>query len=404
MIGASFAPACHQRRSGGPASRIDGSTGPMNILLTSHAFLPQLGGIEFVSATLAREFAAAGHHVRVITHTPNEAEDALPYEVYRRPSAMQTARLLRWCDVHLQSNISLRYLWPALLLRTPSLVTYHTWLQRPDGSVAWQDRAKRLATRWATRNLAVSAAVAASLPGRVGVIRNPYDDQTFKPQPQPEPLGDLVFLGRLVDDKGVDLLVDAMALLHSRGIRPTLSIVGTGPEEAALRQRVDGLGLHQSIAFLGKRSGPALARTLAGHRVLVVPSRWQEPFGVVALEGLACGLRVVASDVGGLPEAVGKCGRLFKPGSAESLADMLEQELQGRATPPSTQALDPAVEAHLKPYRAASVAAEYLAHLSAIRKRRAPRDAGDELTMTFNDSITPRGEHLHSGSKRETSA
>lgn len=403
MIGASFVPPCREGRHGSPTSRADGSTGPMNILLTSHAFLPQLGGIEFVSATLAREFVAAGHHVRVITHTPADEEDALPYEVYRRPSARQTARLLQWCDVHLQSNISLRYLWPALLLRTPSLVTYHTWLQRPDGSVAWQDRVKRLATHWVTRNLAVSRAVAASLPGRVGVIRNPYDDQTFKPQPQRVTLGDLVFLGRLVDDKGVDLLIDALAVLGVRGIRPTLSIVGTGPEEAALRDRADRLGLTDAVAFLGKRSGPALARTLAAHRVLVVPSRWQEPFGVVVLEGLACGLRVVASDVGGLPEAVGRCGQLFRPGSAESLADILEKELRGCATP-STDALEPTVDAHLKPYRASSVAAEYLAHLSAIRKRRAPRDAGDELTMTFNDSTTPRGDHLHSGSKRETSA
>ncbi|MBS0430341.1 MAG: glycosyltransferase family 4 protein [Proteobacteria bacterium] len=375
----------------------------MNILLTSHAFLPQLGGIEFVSATLAREFVAAGHHVRVITHTPADGEDALPYEVYRRPNARQTARLLQWCDVHLQSNISLRYLWPAVLLRTPSLVTYHTWLQRPDGTVAWQDRVKRLAMHWVTKNLAVSGAVAASLPGRVGVIRNPYDDQTFKPQPQRTPLGDLVFLGRLVDDKGVDLLVDAMAVLHARGIRPTLSIVGSGPEEAALRDQADRLGLAESIAFLGKRSGPALARTLAAHRVLVVPSRWQEPFGVVVLEGLACGLRVVASDIGGLPEAVGACGRLFRPGSAESLADMLEKELQRRAEP-SAEALDSAVDLHLTPYRASSVAAEYLEHLSTIRKRQTSRAVHDELAMTFDDSFSSRGEHQQGSQKRETSA
>lgn len=371
MIEASIAAPGRPGRHGNPASRLEESAGPMNILLTSHAFLPQLGGIEFVSATLAREFAAAGHHVRVITHTPADGKDALPYEVFRRPSARQMARLLQWCDVHLQSNISLRYLWLALLMRTPSLVTYHTWLQRPDGKLAWQDRVKRLATRWVTRNLAVSDAVAASLPGRVGVIRNPYDDQTFKPQQHRAPSADLVFLGRLVNDKGADMLIDALAVLRSRGVIATLSIVGSGPEEASLRDQAKRLGLAESIAFLGKRSGPALARTLAAHRVLVVPSRWQEPFGVVVLEGLACGLRVVASGVGGLPEAVGTCGQLFRPGRIESLADMLEKELQ-RGTGPSAEALDPSVEAHLKPYRARSVAAEYLAHLDAIRKRRNP--------------------------------
>lgn len=338
----------------------------MNILLTSHAFLPQLGGIEFVSATLAREFVAAGHHVRVITHTPADGDEALPYEVYRRPGAWQVARLLRWCDVHLQSNISLRYLWPALLLRTPTLVTYHTWLQRPDGSIGWQDRLKRLAARWVTANLAVSRALAASLPGHVGVVRNPYDDQTFAPQPAPRSrAADFVFLGRLVGDKGVDLLIDAMAALHSRGVRASLSIIGTGPEEASLRAQVNRLGLAEAITFLGRRSGRELARTLASHRVLVVPSRWQEPFGVVVLEGLACGLRVVASDVGGLPEAVGRCGWMFRSGDVGSLCDTLESALLSPQAVAGRLSDD--VQAHLHPYRAATVAHEYLGHLAALR-------------------------------------
>lgn len=400
MIGASFAPACRPSHAGQVAVRTEAADAPMRILLTSHAFLPQLGGIEFVSATLAREFVAAGHEVRVVTHTLADGEDTLPYEVYRRPGARRMAQLLRWCDVHLQSNISLRYLWPALLMRTPTLATYHTWLQRPDGSMGWQDHVKRLAMRTVTANLAVSRALAASLPGRVGVVRNPYDDQTFQHQPRTAPLADLVFLGRLVSDKGVDLLIDALAILRERGLRPTLSVIGAGPEEAALHEQVDRLGLADSVAFLGKRSGPALARTLAAHRVLVVPSRWQEPFGVVALEGLACGLRVVASDVGGLPEAVSGCGQLFTPGSAQSLADQLEAELKRPV--PTDDAPDPAVQTHLTPYRAASVAAEYLAHLSAIRKQRACAPVHDEQTMTFDDAITPRGEPAQPRPDRES--
>jgi len=402
VIGTSLVPPGRPACFGEPAAQADRAVGPMKILLTSHAFLPLLGGIEFVSATLAREFVAAGHEVRVVTHTPADREDGLPYDVYRRPDARQMSALLRWCDVHLQSNISLRYLWMAVLLRTPTLVTYHTWLRRPDNSMGWQDHVKRLATRAATANLAVSRALAASLPGRIGVVRNPYDDQTFRPQPRTAPVADLVFLGRLVGDKGVDLLIDALGILRERGLRPTLSVIGAGPEEAALREQAARLGLADSVAFLGKLSGPALARTLSAHRVLVVPSRWQEPFGVVALEGLACGLRVVASNVGGLPEAVGSCGQLFVPGSAQSLADRLDAELSRPALP--QDAPDPAVQAHLAPYRAASVAAEYLAHLSAIRKRRAPAAPHDEQTMTLEDAIVHRGESPPPGPGKERSA
>ena len=83
------------------------------------------------------------------------------------------------------------------------------------------------------------------------------------------------------------------------------------------------------------------------------------------------------------------------------MADALEAELQASSAP--NGALDPAVQAHLAPYRAASVAAEYLAHLSAIRKRRACAMARDEQTMTFDDSLALH-EHLRSGHNKETSA
>ena len=114
------------------------------------------------------------------------------------------------------------------------------------------------------------------------------------------------------------------------------------------------------VTFTGPKRGEELARLMNAHRVLVVPSRWAEPFGIVALEGAASGCTVVASDGGGLPEAVGPCGGVCASGDAESLAQAIE----------TVTAPDPAaVAAHLARHRAGAVVAAYEAVLRLLVHR-----------------------------------
>ena len=71
---------------------------------------------------------------------------------------------------------------------------------------------------------------------------------------------DLVALGRLVSDKGFDLLLDALALLAKEGCRPKLTIIGDGPEKEALIRQANALHVAEQITFLGSKTGPELAR------------------------------------------------------------------------------------------------------------------------------------------------
>lgn len=337
----------------------------MRILISSHFFAPSVGGIEQVSGILAEEFVALGHEVRVVTQTPAAGEPAgQPFQVFRRPARGALFGLIRWCDVYFQSNISLATLWPAWLLRRPVVVTYHTWLTRPDGRVGWQDRLKRLVARFITLNLGVSRAVATSVSPRCEIIANPYRDDLFTVDPTITRDRELVFLGRLVSDKGADLLLNALAQLKAAGTTPTLTLIGTGPDEAALRAQVEKLGLAAQVSFLGKRTGPDLVRELNRHRIIVIPSRWSEPFGLVALEGLACGLVPLGSDDGGLVDAIGPCGVLFTRGSAEDLAAKL-RDLIGQAE--RCSALLARAPAHLARHGRRAVAAEYLRHFEEAR-------------------------------------
>jgi glycosyltransferase involved in cell wall biosynthesis len=303
----------------------------MKLLFYSPAFLPLVGGLEINTANLAGELARLGHEVAVATLTPAGRPDDLPFRVVRNPSPHALMRLVRWCDVFTQQNISLRGLWPLLLVRRPWVVSHHSWYCRSDGRIAWQDRLKRRLLRHAAGSIAVSRAVAEDLETPSVVIPNPYRDDLFHLLPEVDRSRDLLFVGRLVSDKGIDLLLDALALLADRGLHPHLTVVGEGPELPALTAQADRLGLAGRVSFAGTRMEEELVRTLNEHRILVIPSRYNEPFGIVALEGIACGCVVVGSEGGGLKEAIGPCGFTFRNGDTAGLADRLEHALRNGA-------------------------------------------------------------------------
>jgi glycosyltransferase involved in cell wall biosynthesis len=328
----------------------------MRILFSSYAFRPSVGGIETVSEILAGQFAAIGHEVRLITETPGENRPEGAYRVIRRPSFPELFALLRWSDVFFQNNISLRSLLPALLMRKRSFVVHQTWIRDKSGRIRWRDRIK-YALLGGVTNVAISHAVAEGLGAPASIVGNPYDEKIFRVLPNVARDKTLVFLGRLVSDKGVDVLLEAMRLLRDDGLTPDLTIVGSGPEEEKLRRLAAESRLDSQLTFAGEKSGTALVELLNRHRILVAPSRWAEPFGIVALEGIACGCAVVGSRDGGLKEAIGPCGVTFENGSAPGLALALRKLLN-----------EPEIEAyfhreakgHLAGFTSEQVAAAYL--------------------------------------------
>jgi glycosyltransferase involved in cell wall biosynthesis len=328
----------------------------MKIFLTSLLFAPSLGGIETVSMVLAREFIAAGHDVRVATFTPDPAGTDFGFEVVRGPTFAQLHERAKWCDIYYQNNISLPLARPLLLVRRPWVVTHQTWIPVPCGLAGINHRMKRLALRFA-HGVSISRAVAESMPVKSVVIPNPYDTSVFYPRENIAREGDIVAAGRLVSDKGFDLLLEALARLAAAGLRPRLSIIGDGPERDPLQRQVKALGLGEQVWFLGAMQGPALAEELHRHRIAVVPSRWKEPFGIVALEAIACGCVVVGSRDGGLPDAIGPCGITYPNGDAPALAEALSGLLKN---PALLLKYREHAQAHLHGHRPAVVAGLYL--------------------------------------------
>jgi len=299
----------------------------MNILFCSVPFRPSIGGIETVSALLAEQLERAGHRVRVVTLTAGPADDPAPFEVVRRPGPSRLFALVRWSDLVFHNNVSLRLAWPLLVLSRPWVVAHHTWI----ASSGIRAGLKRLALRRA-RNVAVSKAIANALPVPCTVVPNPYADDTFRPVSTVPRDRELVFVGRLVSDKGASVLMDALGRLTRRGRRVGLTVIGKGPEEAPLRRLAESLDVATQVRFVGSLVGEELVRSLNAHRVLVVPSLWEEPFGMVALEALACGCVPLVARSGGLPEAIGTCGVVVPKGDPEALADAIAHLLDDKPT------------------------------------------------------------------------
>lgn len=328
----------------------------LKILLSSHRFAPDIGGIETSSATLANEFQRLGHEVRVITKTSRPDSVDWPFPVIRAPGAAALLKHVGWCDLFFQNNISLQNLWAAFLLQRPWVVAHQTWFSPAGEAPGWRPHLIRFLLRFGT-NVAISRSVADHIGVGCQIIGNPYSENLFHPRPDVSRDRDLVFLGRLVSDKGADTLLGALKELTKHALHPRLTIIGTGPEEKSLRTLTAELGLEKQVIFAGPQTDEPLVRLLNAHRIMVVPSRWAEPFGIVALEGIACGCVVVGSADGGLSEAIGPCGVCFPNGDTPALAAALRRLLTEEGLIAQLRA---GAQGHLARHTARAVAAAYL--------------------------------------------
>ena len=336
-------------------------TDGLRILIYSRPFFPSIGGVEAMALMLAEELTSLGHRVTLVTETASPDEDRFAFDVVRKPSAWRLLRVSRSSDVILHMNLSLRGAWVLPLVRARWVVAHGAQYRREGGRRLLRDHLKVWVGSRAL-NIACSRAILDDLPAGSVVIENAYDDRVF------EELGlardrDILFVGRLVHGKGADLLLQALGLLGARGLRPTVTIVGDGPESDALERAAIASGLGSQVAFLGARRGTELRDVMNRHRVLAVPSR-VEAFGIVALEGLACGCAVVVSGVGGLPEAVGPCGIQFASDDAPALAQALLVALDSGPAPRAARS------AHLARFSRKAVATRYIRAIQEFLARR----------------------------------
>lgn len=337
----------------------------MKICLYTETALPLVGGQELVVDTLAREFLVLGHEVVVLAaqhrgRVPNRDHE-LPYKAVRHPRFISTHRFLSWYKRYLER---LRKKFPFDVLHchsvqpagyvaasstklrdVPLVITSHwgditpasprlakpgaldrckTAMQRADAVVAISE-----ASAQRVRELGAAAS-------QVVWIRNGVHLSRFaEPAQRPakidqalEPRRYLLFLGRVVHQKGVDLLLRAFQRLP-RELAVRLVIAGDGIELRATRELADRLGIGDRTWFAGRVDGDCKTWLLQNALATVVPSRGSEGCPLVALESFAAGRPLVASRIPGLEDLVipGRTGFLVRPESVPSLAEALRDTI-----------------------------------------------------------------------------
>jgi glycosyltransferase involved in cell wall biosynthesis len=185
------------------------------------------------------------------------------------------------------------------------------------------------AARGADKILCISRKVAREaekvVGGRIEAMGGAVDERLFNTQGASEQRdGSLVYFGRLVTEKGLWPLLEAFA---SQDSATELKIIGEGPLHDDLLRHVAAGRLRDRVRLFGFADSNRLASILKQCSVAVVPSLWEEPLGLVVLEAMACGLPVLASNVGGIPELIchGENGLLLPPGDASAWAAAIKQ-------------------------------------------------------------------------------
>ena len=329
----------------------------MQIVLVTALYPPILGGAELQAQTLARELHSLGARVTVLTRdypgtSAQETDHGI--EVVRGLSGLalgplwgltymwSTYRWLRrtaarWDLIHAQqiglhASPSLRV---ARALKRPCLLRCSSHGIGGDLAELRARRFGRLLVeqlRLASRVVALTPAGAAEVmshripPERVRIIPNGVDLRRFGPQEWPaardtDPLR-LLFVGRLSREKGLDLLLQALKQAGAAGFE--LRVVGTGPEERALRAQVEALGLSKTVLLAGPSTD-----VLSHYRwseLVVVPSRFEGMPNVV-LEAMACGRPVLGTRVNGTADLVteGRNGWLVEKENPGQLAAELQR-------------------------------------------------------------------------------
>lgn len=334
----------------------------MKILVYSSVFYPAIGGIENHTLFLVREFVKAGHQVKVVTEQIQDPSKPLEnIEVVHASNKWRQLQLFFWSDLVYMPNITLKGVW--LFVFNP----FKKWvISHNDFHLMYfndlKTKFKNFLIKRADGNIAVSNSVAKFLKIPSKVIYNCYNDELFKLYPDEKREFDFVFVGRLVSQKGCELLIDACADLQGPF---TLNIIGDGFEMEKLQSKVKAMNLQNSVHFLGFKQNEELARHLNKHKTMIVPSLDVEGFGIVALEGMACGCHMIVSNAGGLEEAVGNHGDVFPMGDKQALKKLLQKRLEQN----SIDTMNADKSAYLADHSRSAVASKYLDYFEQITSK-----------------------------------
>src|ERR1700675_2252972 len=309
----------------------------MNLLIYSHYFAPSVGGVESIVQSLAggvaelrtlngdREF-----NVTLVTETPAGGCDdtKFPFRVVRHPGVIRLWQLVRASDVIHAAGPAFLPMFAAWLSRKRLVVEHHGYqatcpnglfVHQPDRAICpghfqagrygecFQCLRSEFSSGWtatkllalifprhclaraATANIAVTNHVdnRQQLPHTKVIYHGIEDSLPIPHRSTPSQKLCIAYVGRLVPEKGIPVLLEAAKILHAEGHDFKIRIIGDGSERPKLEELIQREKLEAFCSIPGFLTGDAFARALQHVRVVVMPSTWEETAGLSAIEQLA---------------------------------------------------------------------------------------------------------------------
>lgn len=351
----------------------------LRILIYCQDFLPSVGGVQTSVNLLAKGLTerspatlGAGPPkmiVTVATQTPSNGlnDSDFAFRVVRRPSLWTLVRLIWHADVIHLAGPCLLPMAVASIIAKPAVVEHHGYQAVCPNGLLFREPSRAIcpgyfiqkkyrsclkcssetmgfsgAIRslvlmfpryWLSRKMGANVTITDHVAKRINLpnMRTIYygiespNASTTPAKPDSSETIQIAYVGRLVPEKGLPLLLGAAKRLSDRGVEFQLTFVGDGPERVKLENMSRSLFLEDRVRFTGDLRGADLDRVVSGIGVVVMPSVWEETAGLSAIEHMMRGRVVVAADIGGLAEVVGESGLKFVPGDEKALTDCLER-------------------------------------------------------------------------------
>ena len=354
--------------------------GNLKVLIYGEYFLPVVGGVQTSMNLLAKglvELSAKQEkngdpgQIEVTVATMATAENiddsAFPYRVVRRPGFWRLAKLIREADVVHVAGPCLLPMAIAWLTHKPLVVEHHGYQAICPNGLLFRAPSRKVCPgyfeqnqygkcvrcasetmglasgvrsvlltfprRWLSKqvdtNITISDHVATrlKLPRSRTIYYGIEESSSISSEASATPSRplEIAYVGRLVVEKGPEILLHAAKLFAGPRNGLKLVFIGDGPERRRLEELAGNLQLKEVVRFTGDLRGFDLDRAVNNVGVVVMPSLCEETAGLSAIEQMMRGRVVIAADIGGLSEVVGDAGLKFAPGDSQALATCIER-------------------------------------------------------------------------------
>ncbi|HLB99991.1 MAG TPA: glycosyltransferase family 4 protein [Candidatus Bathyarchaeia archaeon] len=339
------------------------------LCIITHTFLPHVGGIERVVYEQGKRLMQRGFDVTVLTSRMHTAKSyvidgirvrcydslnaafglGIPYPVPQINSFKTFLKCVNASDlVHVHGHPYLSSLYAAKLAKfyeKPVVLTQHnTFIAYAGGfwdHVEWLNDAAvgKQVLKNADRIITVSTATKRYVlslgadPARMSVLHNGVDVDRFKPlktlrEEKRRKLGIptkatvILTVRRLVYKNGIDTLIETATTAIKQNPNLIFLVVGTGPDQTQIQTQAKQLGISRNFRLMGFVSDEELPSFYNAADLFVLPSKSGEGLPLVSLEAMACGLPVIATDVGGIREIIPEgYGKFVPPDSPDTMAE-----------------------------------------------------------------------------------